>query len=133
MDLLLFRAADIDIAVDTVQVDSILRLEQADQHKGPFCTLNEILGLEQGASSACSSVILFKDGNREETCGLKVDRLEAIIAVPIRAIQPIPEPLAYFAGPRIFWGVLLRGDRVVLLIDLYRLKGLKSCSAVPTA
>lgn len=133
MDLLMFRAADINMAVDTVQVDSIVRCEQEEQYEGAFCTLNELLGLGKETSSVCSSVILFKNGNGEETYGLRVNGLEAIITVPLKAIQPIPEPLAYFAGPRMFWGVLLQGDRVVLLIDLYRLKGLKSYKAVPTA
>jgi len=128
----MFRAADISMAIDTMQVDSVVRFEQEDQHESSYSTLNEILGLEKGIS-ACSSVILFRKGTGGETYGLRVDGLEAIITVPLRAIQPIPEPLAYFAGPRMFWGVLLQGDRVVLLIDLYRLKGLKSCEAAATA
>jgi hypothetical protein len=131
MDLLMFNSAGVIMAVDTVQVDCIKSSEQAEQHGICSRALNEILGLGKEASPAFSTVILYKNG--VEVYGLGVDELDAIVTVPTKAIQPIPAPLLYFSGPRLFWGVFLHGNNVVLLIDLYRLKGLKSYKAVATA
>lgn len=129
IDLLIFKAAEIKIALDTVQVDCIISSEQAEQ-QGIFCvTLNEVPGIDEGVSALYTSVILFKN----ETCGIRVNGLDEIITVPIEAIQPIPEPLSYFSGPRIFYGVVPHEKAIVLLIDPYRLKGLNPCEAVATA
>lgn len=133
MEFLIFSAADMKMAVDTVQVDSILKPEQAAQQGVSFCRLHEIAGLEKESSSAFSAVILSRNEDQDRVNGLAVDRLEAIITVPIRAIQPMPETLSGFAGPHMFWGLVLHENKVVLLIDLYRLKDRKSCKAVPTA
>ncbi len=131
MDLLMFNSAGVTMAIDTVQVDCIMSSEQAEQNGIEALPLNEILGIRKATSPAPSTVILYKNG--VEAYGLGVNGLEAIIAVPIGTIQPMPEPLSYFAGTQMFWGLVLRGNKVVLLIDLYRLKGLKSCKAAPTA
>lgn len=131
MELLMFNSAGTKMAIDTVQVDCIMSIQRAEQHGIEARPLSEILGLANETSPASSTVILFK--NEVETYGLGVDRLDEITAVPIGTIQPIPELLSYFAGPRMFWGVVLRGNEVVLLIDLYRLKGLKPCKAALTA
>jgi len=131
IDLLMFNAAGVKIAVDTVQVGGIMSLEQAGQQGVRSSTLNEILELGKETSAAPSTVIICRDGG--EVYGIKVDWLDAIVAVPVKAIQPIPEPLSFFTGPRMFWGVVLHGSDVVLLIDLYRLKGPKSYRAVPAA
>lgn len=133
MELLMFSAADMKMAVDTVQVDSILKPEQAEQQGVSFCRLNEIAGLEKETSSALSRVILFKNEEQDRVYGLGVERLDAIITVPIRAIQPMPSALSCFAGPRMFWGLVLHENKAVLLIDLYRLRDRKSCKAVPAA
>lgn len=129
MDLLVFKAAGIPIAIDTVQVDCIISSEQAEQQGISCISLDEVLGTARETSALCPTVLLHKD----EAYGIRVDGLEAIIAVPIETIQPIPEPLSYFAVPRIFWGVVLHENAVVLLIDPYRLKGLNPCEAAAAA
>ena len=131
MDLLMFHSAGVRMAVDAGQVDCIMSSEQTEQQGICPGTLNEILGREEETSPAFSTVILYKNGG--EAYGLGVDGLDAIIAVPTKAIQPIPKPLSYFAELRLFWGIVLRGNDVVLLVDLYRLKGRKPCKAAATA
>lgn len=131
IDLLMFKAAGIKIALDTVQVDCIISSEQAAQ-QGIFCvTLHEVPGTGKESSALSTTVILHK--NEHEAFGIRVDGLDAIVTVPTEAIQPLPEPLSSFAGLRIFCGVVLHENAVVLLIDPYRLKGLNPCRAAATA
>lgn len=131
IELLLFNTAGITMAVDTYQIECIMSYKQAEQQGISFCRLNEIPGFADETSPASSTVILCNNG--VEAYGLGVDRLDEIISVPIAAIQPMPEPLSNFAGPRLFWGIVPQGDDVILLIDLYRLKSLNPCTAVATA
>ncbi|TAN40367.1 MAG: hypothetical protein EPN25_07850 [Nitrospirae bacterium] len=131
MDLLMFTAAGLKMAVDTFGVDCIMSSEEAQQLGVSFSTLNEIFGFGKEGSRAEKTVLLYKTGN--EARGISVDGLDAIMTVPTGAIQPLPWPLSNFAGPRLFWGIVQRGSDLVLLIDLYRLNVLKSCNAVTTA
>lgn len=127
----MFHAAGVKMAVETVRVDCIMSGEQAAQQGISSCRLNKVLGSAYETSPEPSTVILYKNGS--ETCGLGIDGLDEITTVPIRAIQPLPEPLSYFAGPRLFQGIVLHGNDVVLILDLYRLKSLNPCKAVLTA
>ncbi|MHB8880564.1 MAG: chemotaxis protein CheW [Thermodesulfovibrionales bacterium] len=131
MDLLVFTAGGLKMAVDTGGVDCIMGPEEAQQLGVSFCTLNEILEPGKEDSPAARTVLLYRVGDEDR--GLGVDGLDEIMTVPIGAIQPLPWPLSNFAGPRLFWGIVQRGSDLVLLIDLYRLNILKSCNAVTTA
>lgn len=130
IDLLMFNSAGLKMAVDTIQVDCIMNSEQAANHNIDIMTLNECLGSENESSQA-STVILYRNG--VDLYGLRVEGLDTIITAPIQAIQPIPEPLSYFVKTRLFWGFVLRGNDVILLIDLFRLNCLKSSFTIPTA
>ncbi|MGC2061375.1 MAG: chemotaxis protein CheW [Thermodesulfovibrionales bacterium] len=122
LDFLMFCSAGVSMAVDAIQVDGIMSLEQAEQRGISVRILNEILGMGSVVSPASLKVLLYKDG--EETCGVGVDDLDSIVPVPIGAIRLLPEPFLLSAGTRPFWGAVPRGNDVVLLIDLYRLKSL---------
>ena len=130
IELLVFSAAGITMAVDTAQVDCLISSERAELQGIPFVRLNDILSLGI-KSPAGSTVIQYRD--KGEAYGLEADDLDEMITTPVMAIQPMPAPLSSFPGSQIFRGAVLRQNTVVLLIDLYRLKGLNPCEAGHTA
>lgn len=121
-ELLLFLSAGVNMAVDTAQVDGIISSEQAGQREIIVGALSGLLGMGPAAAIARSKVLVFRDG--DETLGIGIDELDSIVMVKIDAIQPLPDILSHCAGSRLFWGVLPRGNTVVLIIDLIRLKDL---------
>jgi hypothetical protein len=131
IDLLLFHVAGVNMAVCTAQVDSIIGQAQAEQRGISSGMLNEILGMSETISRSSSNILLFRDG--EETYGIGIGGLDSILPVKIGMIQLLPEILSCVSGTRPFWGVLPRGNDVVLLMDLYRLKGLISQRAETAA
>ncbi len=131
VDFLMFSAAGVRMAVDASQVDGIMSPGQAGEGGIAVRVLSEILGAEQAASPASQKILLYRDGG--EACGIGVDSLDSIVPVPTGTIRLFTEPLLSQAGLRPFWGAVPQGKNVVLLIDLYRLKGLKSCKAGATA
>lgn len=122
IDLLLFNFAGMNMAVDADQVEGIISSEQAEERTIVVGGLSGLLGMGTTAVVARSKVLLFSD--EEETYGLGIDGLDSIEHVNIGAIQPLPVLLSDLAGVRPFWGVIPRGNEVILLIDLFRLKGL---------
>lgn len=119
MPLLFFRAAGVPLGVEAAAVEGILDAEQARQSGISCASLAERLGA--GGAPAPAKVILFK--GREGLDGVGVDSIDEIMTIPTAALQPLPEPLAYFRGPRAFWGGTVRANKVVLLVDVDRLVG----------
>lgn len=124
IELLLFHSAGVNMAVETSQVDGIISSEQAAQRAIIFGALSGLLGMGGTASPASSKVLIFRDG--DETYGIGIDELESIMPANLDAIQPLPDLLSSVAALRPFWGVIPRGNGVVLLIDFFRLKSLIS-------
>ncbi|MBA4372715.1 MAG: hypothetical protein C0402_07595 [Thermodesulfovibrio sp.] len=124
LDFLMFSSAGVSMAVEAAQVEGILSPEAAEL-RGISCgLLSEILGMGCETTPASLRVLLYRD--QSETCGVGVDRLESIVPLPVAALRLLPELLLSPAGQQPFWGAVVQGEDVILLIDLYRLKGLKS-------
>jgi len=120
MPLLLFRAAGVPLGVEAAAVEGILDAEQARQ-SGIACRgLAQLLGSAPETSAAVNMHLLLK--SRKERCGLGIDGLDEFVTVPTAALQPLPAPLAFFRGPRTFWAGMVRGNKVVLLVDADRLQ-----------
>ena len=124
IDLLLFHAAGVNMAVEAAQVEGIISREQAEQREISVGALSELLGMGSAAAPACPKVLLFRD--KGETCGLGISGLDSILPVTIDTIQPLPELLSNVDGLQPFWGAITRGSDVVFLIDLFRLQSLIS-------
>lgn len=117
MPLLVFQAAGVAMGVEAAAVEGIRDVREARQSGIAFESLAELLGL--GAAAAPSKVLIFK--GRPEPYGVGIDSLVAVIVLPTSALQPVPQPLSFYRGPRAFWGVAVQDDKVVLLVDVDRL------------
>jgi chemotaxis signal transduction protein len=117
LPLLLFHAAGAALGVEAGQVAGVLDAEQA-RRAGLACRdLAALLGVA-GASEGSARLVLAWNGGQ---CGIGIDSLDELVTVPAAALQPLPEPLRQFRAPRAFWGGIVRGGRVVLLVDVERL------------
>jgi len=120
LPLLLFHAAGVALGVEAAAVEGILDAEQA-RRSGIECRdLAEMLGIAVAPSPASGKKLLLK--GREARCGIGIDSLDEIVTVPTATLQPLPEPLAHFRGPRTFRGGIVRENKVVLLVDVDRLQ-----------
>lgn len=117
MPILFFHAAGVAMGVEAAAVEGIVDVGEALQSGMAFEALAELLGT--GAAPAPAMVLLFK--GCEKPFGVGIDGLDAVSALPTAVLQPLPEPLAYYRGPRAFWGVAVREDKIVLLVDVGRL------------
>lgn len=120
MPLLLFHAAGVALGVETAAVEGVVD-EEGARRAGIACReLAGLLGVAGAPAPASDKKLLLKA--RDARCGIAIDSLDEIVTVAAAALQPLPEPLAYFRGPRVFWGGLVREDRIVLLLDVDRLQ-----------
>lgn len=119
LPLLLFHAAGVALGVEAAAVERILDAEQARQSEVACRDLAELLGTAGTPVSAPKKQLLLK--GRGLRCGIGIDSIDGIVAIPTAALQPLPEPLAHFQGTRTFWGGMVRADKVVLLVDPDRL------------
>jgi len=120
LPLLLFHAAGVALGVEAAAVESIVDAEQA-RRDGIACRdLAELIGLARTPARAPQKSLLLR--GRGERCWFGIDSLDEIVTIPTAELQPLPEPLAQFKAPRVFWGGIVRENRVVLLVDVDRLQ-----------
>lgn len=120
VQLLLFHAAGVALGVETAAVARVLDAGSARPPGAAGGALEELFAPLAAPARAPGKALLFK--GRPSACTLEVDSLDEIVTIPTSALQPLPKPLAFFRGPRAFRGGIVRGDRVVLLVDADRLQ-----------
>ena len=120
MPLLLFHAAGVALGVEAAAVEGIIDAGQARESGIESRNLAELLGTGGAPPPASARKLLLK--GRDVRRGLAIDSLDEIVTVPTASLQPLPEPLSCFRGPRMFWGGIVRADKIVLLVDVERLQ-----------
>jgi len=117
LSLLLFHAAGAALGVEAAAVEGVMDANLA-RRSGLVCRdLAELLGAGGTGRSPARLVLVC----REAPCGIGIDSLDEILAVPTKDLRLLPGLFAQFPGARAFWGGIVRARRVVLLVDVDRL------------
>lgn len=120
LSLLLFRAAGAALGVEAAAVEGILDAGVA-RSSGIRCRrLGELLRAPGPPGAAEGTVLVFR--GREEPYGVGIDGLDDVVSLPTTALQPLPGILRAAPGPRAYWGGFVRSGKVVLLVDVDRLR-----------
>ncbi|MDP2168717.1 MAG: chemotaxis protein CheW [Thermodesulfovibrionales bacterium] len=117
INLLFFKAGGLRMAVEASQVSEMMDAEGAANSGLPLVRLDEMLPLPEGQTTQGKTFLI--GGNKPY--GVVVDSIDEIAAVGIDSLRPMP-PLAA-SGSVAIWGVCLRGDDILLLVDFQRLAG----------
>lgn len=123
IQLLIFDLMGIKFGVDIEQVSEIYELMDLGQMKGAryeASWFHEKIPFRQGPVVYKSPRLLsLKD--KETTLGIIIDQPEDILSITLNDIQPLPSLLEVLNRPSAIWGVALKGERTILLVDFYKL------------
>ncbi len=64
-------------------------------------------------------ILLIKD--KSPASGIIINQPEEIISIKTDSIQPLPLLIKRFNKLTAIWGVILKGEEIVLLVDLFRI------------
>ena len=129
LHLLLFSAGGVGIGVDADQIAGTATLTDHDGEPPPW--LHEVLGFGDRPVLYREPVILEVGTGDEGRWKVVVDAMEDIITAALDEIRPLPRPVEVRVRDKGLWGVLPRGDRMILLMDfrLYLRKYIRAAAA----
>ncbi len=120
IELFTFNLMDICFGIDTDQISEIYELKQAKQKKIDLHWFHEKIAFQKKEMAYVSpKVVVIKDA--EMKTGIVIDRPDNIAAITIDAIQPMPVIFESFSSSSPIWGVVLDDEKIILLVDSYRL------------
>ena len=120
IQILIFNLMGIRLGLDTEQIHEMLKPDQVRKKKlnvFPFHENIHFLGIRTIYKSPM--VLLLKE--KKITAGIIIDQPEGIIPITIDSIQPLPYLIEATNWSSAIWGVTLRNEKVIFLIDFYKL------------
>lgn len=119
LNLLLFSVAGVTFGVDAEQVEDIFpcRGEVSED----LCWFQRELGHGDAPPLYEAPVVLAVRGRDETDSWVLIDRLEDVTGIAAGDIRPFPPLVEPFALRKGLWGIVVKGDRMVLLVDFQRL------------
>ncbi|MBK5275138.1 MAG: chemotaxis protein CheW [Desulfuromonadales bacterium] len=119
--LVVFTVGDVSFGADAEQITAMSDYSP-DTETGDVVLLAERLVCRGQARDISPATILVVKGNNC-FCRVAVDRVEEIIEIGNNVIRPLPTLIQPFTVGSGIWGVVSRDKKMILLIDLKRVKG----------
>lgn len=117
ISLLICEFMGINIGIDMAQVSEICEVEIAEKRSRVVFHLHEKIDNFSGEINYYTPRVLLVDHNGEVS-GIVVDMPREIITISTTSIRPLPGLIELFKDSTPIWGVALRQNSIVLLIDL---------------
>ncbi len=117
ISLLICEFMDINIGIDMAQVREICDVEVVKKRSGSVFYLHEKIVNFSGDIHYDTPRVLLVNYSGEEV-GIVVDMPREIVSIPTISVRPLPDLIELFKDSTPVWGVALRQNSVVLLIDL---------------
>ena len=119
---LVFTIMGSKLGVDTAQIEQMLEPDRIGAQTDRVFRLHEIISFREKHIKYKAPKVLLIKGLTEQT-GIVIDQPEAIIPIRINVIQSLPSFAMTTHRPAPIWGVTVKEDVIILLMDLYKLIG----------
>lgn len=120
LDILVFTITNVYCGIDSELIGRMMMSDEAAQKELKILWFHKALSFgEREVVYRNPRVVTLKgDGDR---IGLAIDQPRDFVKVPVKSICPPPSLIAMTNGLQAFWGAFVLDDKVVLLIDPYKL------------
>lgn len=130
LELLIFTVGETTIGVDTGQVEGMITPEQAEAWKIDVIPLHRMIPFGGRPIQYRSPKVLLRKGS--PSCAVLIESPDDIVRVESGSLRLLPAALAA-STVRAIWGLAVKGDRAVILVDLDRLDDKKMRAATGEA
>lgn len=117
------QVRELSFVPESITPEEIQSNRSATNYELSILPLRHILN-EEDISLERPRLLLFN--TEREQVALIVDEPRFFQRVPIQNIHIIPDLMTRFRGNKYIWGFYLYDEKIVFLIDLYRIKNIKS-------
>lgn len=124
LEILVFAMGGVYCGIAGELVSRMTRFTAAGQPGMTLRWLTQILSFGDREVVCQNPMVVTLKETGAET-GLVIEQPLDLIKVPLKTICPLPPVFSQTGGGRVFWGGLVMGEKVVLLIDPDKL--LRSC------
>ncbi|MGD0886124.1 MAG: hypothetical protein ABSA46_14865 [Thermodesulfovibrionales bacterium] len=119
LELLVFTVAGIIIGVDTEQVAGMLSTERAEEVGMEVSRFHEKIPLGgRSVHYRSPKALLIKD---ETPYAVIIELPDDILSVSLDSIRPLPLLLQTYTSCQAIWGVAVKEERIIVLVDFLRL------------
>jgi len=120
IDLIIFKIMGVVLGIDIEQISQIREPDHVEAEDVNIFAFHQKIPFRENKVLYKSPKILFiKD--EWPASGIIIDQPEEIISIKTGSIQPLPQLIKKFNRSTPIWGVVPRGEEIILLIDLCRL------------
>lgn len=119
LNLLLFSVGGISFGVDAEQVEGTLAW-QGEGSDDPVWFHREMGYAGETITYRAPSVLMIRSGDARDYRVI-IDQMEDVAGVAAADIRPFPPLVEPFALRKGMWGIVVKGDRMILLVDFQRL------------
>lgn len=120
--LLTFTMMGVRLGVDTAQIDGMATPEAAGELGVAFSPLHEELTFRGGPFGYVSPRVLMIKGETPPR-GILVEAPDDITSFGLDSLRPLPPLLEACGMPGAVWGIAVRDEEVIVLLDFYKLNG----------
>ena len=105
------------MAVDTSRLDGIADIAKGEYGEITILDLftGKSIDREQNNAKAIKTLL-----TKKEDLGIAVDALEEITSIGLDKIRPLPPLVSSSGVSKAFWGAAVKGEEIILLVDLDR-------------
>ncbi len=120
MRFLIFKIMGAYLGADVEQISAIIEPSQTAERKIAVFQFHEKIPFAGRRVTYASPKILVLR-TEGPPCGVQIERPVDIKIVTLDAMRPLPGLVEDSMQPAAIWGVATMGNRVILLVDLYKL------------
>lgn len=121
LELMVIAMGEVTVGVDTEQIEGMITLAQADEMGVKVCRLQDkIPFMGTRVRLQAPKALLIKHA---QPYAVIVESPQDILSVDLDSIRPLPPLLAACNPCKAVWGVAVRGEGLIFLIDFSRSDG----------
>ncbi len=119
LNLLLFSVAGVHFGVDADQVEGTFACQ--GEASANLLWFHREMGYGDDAIIYTAPVVIGIKTGKSQDYRVVIDRMEDIAGIAVKEIHPFPPLMEPFALRNGMWGIVVKGDRMIILVDFLRL------------
>lgn len=117
LPVIVFTVKGVKMAADVDQVVEMLDAREAEARRLTTAGLDDYISFRGRESSGeRRKILLVKDSPTPRA--FVVDTADEVATIAVDAIHPMPPLIASARASRALWGLAMRGDEIIVLVDL---------------
>lgn len=120
IELLVFKIQEVLFAIDGEHVDRLVTLEKAEEEGIQLEWFHRKFVFADAEVTYKHPKVITPAGHNGRV-GIVIEQPQDYFTVPVNSICPLPALFEKSQGLKPFWGAHLFGDKIILLIDFFKL------------